>query len=126
MEQLAEPGMTLLTPATLSLAEDFVQLKSLGPVRVKGLSEAIEVYELAGANTMRSRFQARATRGLTKFVGRTSEMSQLAEALEIARSDRGQVIAVVGEPGVGKSRLYWEFAHSHRASRTARRQRICR
>ena len=114
MEQLAEPGTTLLAPATLALAEDFVQVKSLGPVRVKGLAEAIEVYELAGANPVRSRFQAHATRGLTNFVGRTSEISQLGEALELARSDRGQAVAVVGEPGVGKSRLYWEFAHSHR------------
>ncbi len=114
MEQLAEPGTALLTSATLALCEDFVQVKSLGPIRVKGLSEAVEVYELVGANPVRSRFQAHATRGLTKFVGRTSEMAQLGEALDLARIGRGQVVAVVGEPGVGKSRLFWEFAHSHR------------
>ncbi len=114
MEQLAEPGTALLTSATLALAEDLIQVKSLGLMRVKGLSEAIEVYELVGANPVRSRFHAHATRGLAKFVGRTSEMTQLAEALDLARSDRGQVVAVVGEPGVGKSRLFWEFAHSHR------------
>ena len=99
MEQLAEPGTVLVTSATLSLSEDFVQVKSLGPMRVKGLSGTIEVYELVGANPLRSRFQAHATRGLTKFVGRTSEMAQLADALDLARS---------------KSRLFWEFAHSHR------------
>src|SRR5262249_2809265 len=105
---------TLLTPATLALCEDFVQVKALGPMRVKGLDAPLEVYELAGANPVRSRFKAHTARGLTKFVGRTSELTQLGEALELARCGRGQVVAVVGEPGVGKSRLIWEFAHSHR------------
>jgi class 3 adenylate cyclase/tetratricopeptide (TPR) repeat protein len=114
MEQLADPGTVLLAPASLALAEDFVQVKSLGPMPVKGLSEPVEVYELMGANPARSRFQAHAARGLTKFVGRTCEIAQLGEALDLARNSRGQVIAVVGEPGVGKSRLAWEFAHSHR------------
>jgi class 3 adenylate cyclase/tetratricopeptide (TPR) repeat protein len=114
MEQLADPGTILLTPATLALCEDFIQVKALGPNRVKGLSEPLEVYELAGANPVRSRFQAHAARGLTKFVGRASELTQLGEALELARRGRGQVVAVVGEPGVGKSRLFWEFTHSHR------------
>jgi class 3 adenylate cyclase/tetratricopeptide (TPR) repeat protein len=116
MEQLAEPGTTLFTPATLALCEDFIQVKSLGPMRVKGLAEPLEAYELTGANPMRSRFHVHAARGLTKFVGRTSEMAQLGEALELARTGRGQVVAVVGEPGVGKSRLFWEFAHSQRTA----------
>src|SRR5262249_24835520 len=67
------------------------------------------------AATIRSRFQAAAARGLTRFVGRESELDQLREALERARAGHGQLVAVVGEPGVGKSRLYWEFSHSHRA-----------
>jgi class 3 adenylate cyclase len=115
MEQLADPGAVLLTRAALALAEDFVQVKSLGPTPVKGQREAVEVYELTGANPVRSRFQAHAARGLTRFVGRTSEMARIGEALELARGGRGQLVAVVGEPGVGKSRLFWEFAHSHRA-----------
>jgi class 3 adenylate cyclase len=114
MEQLAEPGTAVLTSATLALSENFVQVKSLGPMHVKGLSQAIEVYELLGASSTRSRFHAHVARGLTTFVGRTSEMAQLAEALDLARSGRGQLVAVVGEPGVGKSRVFWEFAHSHR------------
>jgi hypothetical protein len=76
-------------------------------MRVKGLNEAVDVYELAGANPVRSRFQAHAARGLTKFVGRANELAQLRDALEFARNGRGQVVAVVGEPGVGKSRLFW-------------------
>src|SRR5262249_28996658 len=104
----------LLTSATLVLAEDFVQVRSLGPTPVKGIKEPIDVYELIGTLAVRSRFQAHAARGLTKFVGRTTEMAQLIEALDLARSGRGQVMGVVGEPGVGKSRLFWELAHSHR------------
>src|SRR6516165_3855187 len=115
MEQLAAPGTTLLTSASLALSEDFIQVKSLGPRQVKGLSEPIEVYELLGASPVRSRFHAHATRGLTTFVGRTTEMAELTTALDLARSGRGQLVAVVGEPGVGKSRVFWEFAHSHRA-----------
>src|SRR2546428_1765196 len=116
MEQLTEPGTVLLTPATLGLAEDFIQVRSLGPTPVKGLRGPIDVYALTGATAVRSRFQAHAARGLTKFVGRTGEMAQLVEALELARRGRGQVVAVVGEPGVGKSRLFSEFAHSHRTN----------
>src|SRR5205809_648380 len=82
MEQLAEPGTTLLTSATLSLAEDFIQTESLGLMRVKGLSEAVDVNKLVSAKPVRSRFQAHAIRGLTKFVDRTSEMSQLGESLD--------------------------------------------
>jgi class 3 adenylate cyclase/tetratricopeptide (TPR) repeat protein len=114
MEQLADPGAVLLAPATLGLAEDFIQVRSLGPTAVKGVSEPVDVHELMGANPARSRFQARAARGLTKFVGRAAELAQLAEALDLARRGRGQVVAVVGEPGVGKSRLFWELVHSYR------------
>jgi predicted ATPase/class 3 adenylate cyclase len=114
MEQVAEPGTVLLPVATLALCEDFVQVKGLGRMRVRGLTEPVEAYELTGANPVRSRFQAHAARGLTKFVGRGRELVQLAEALDLARGGRGQVVAVVGEPGVGKSRLVWEFAHSYR------------
>jgi class 3 adenylate cyclase len=96
MEQLAEPGTVLLTPATLPSC----RVTPLGPMRLKDLSEAVEAYELSGANPMRSRFQAHARRGLTKFVGRTTEMSQLDEALALARKGRGQAAARAAiEPG---------------------------
>jgi class 3 adenylate cyclase len=104
MEQLADPGAIVITPETLALAEGHVEVKSLGPLRVKGLPEPLEVYEVTGAGTARSRLQASAGRGLTQFVGRTAEMEQLILALERARTRHGQVVAVVGEPGVGKSR----------------------
>ena len=114
MEQLARPGTTLLTGETLRLVEGSVEVNPLGPVPVKGLPEPIEVYELTGAGPRRSRFQAAAARGLTRFVGREGELDQLRQALGRASSSHGQVVAIVGEPGVGKSRLVWEVTHSPR------------
>jgi class 3 adenylate cyclase/tetratricopeptide (TPR) repeat protein len=115
MEQMAMPGAILMTPATLRLAEGAVQVKPLGLVPVKGLAEPIEVYEVTSAAALRSRLEAAAVRGLTRFVGRAAEIGQLRLALEQARAGRGQVAAIVGEPGVGKSRLVWECTHSHRS-----------
>ena len=116
MEQMATAGSVLMTPDALRLAEGYVQVKPLGPVNVKGMAEPIEVYELAGAGMARTRLQAAATRGLTRFVGRDAEIETLRQTLEHARAGHGQVVAVVGEPGVGKSRLFYEFTHSHRTA----------
>jgi class 3 adenylate cyclase/tetratricopeptide (TPR) repeat protein len=112
MEQLAAPGTTLVSRDTLRLAEGYVQVKPLGPVNVKGLGEPVEVHELVGAGLARSRLQAAAARGLTRFIGREAELEQLHRAQ--ARSDvgHGQVVAVVGEPGVGKSRLFPELEYT--------------
>ena len=114
MEQLADPGTTLMTADTLQLAEGLVAVKPRGPVPVKGLAKAVEIYELRGAGNARSRLQAAAARGLSRFVGRMGELQSLKEALIRAGSGQGEVVAMVGEPGVGKSRLLWEFIHSHR------------
>jgi class 3 adenylate cyclase/tetratricopeptide (TPR) repeat protein len=114
MEQMAKPGSVLATAETVRLAEGYVRVKPLGPVPVKGLPGSIEVYEIAGAGPVRSRLQAAAARGLTRFVGRAGEIEQLRQALETARAGHGQVVALVGDPGVGKSRLFWEFTRSHR------------
>jgi len=114
MEQMAMPGSILMTLDTLRLAEGFVQVKSIGPVSVKGLSQAVEVYEVTGAGPVRSRLKTAAAGGLNRFVGRDTEIDQLYKALKQAEAGHGQVVAVVGEPGVGKSRLFYEFTHSHR------------
>jgi predicted ATPase len=114
MEQMAKPGTALMTAQTLGLVEGYVRVRSLGRAAVKGLADAIEVYELSGASTARTRLQAAAARGLTRFVGRQRELEVLVEALDDAGRSKGQIVAVVGEPGVGKSRLLYEFIHSHR------------
>ena len=114
MEQLARPGVTLLTADTLRLAEGYIEITPLGLVPVKGLEAPVEVYELVGAGPRRSRLQATAARGFTRFVGREPELEALRYALARAADGHGQVVAIVGEPGVGKSRLVWEVTHSHR------------
>jgi class 3 adenylate cyclase len=114
MEQIADPGAIVIAPDTLALAEGYVEVKSLGPVPVNGLADPVEVYEVTGAGPARTRLQAATRRGLTRFVGRDSELEQLRRAQQLASSGQGQVAAIVGEAGVGKSRLLYEFTHSHR------------
>ena len=114
MEQLARPGTALMTKDTLRLAEGYIEVRPLGPVPVKGLAETVEIFEIVRAGAVRSRLQAAAARGLTPFVGRDGELARLRETLEKAQAGHGQIVAVSGEPGVGKSRLFWEFTHSHR------------
>ena len=113
MEQLARPGTALLTAAALRLVEGYVEVTPLGPVPVKGLPEPVEIYELVRAGPVRSRLQAAAARGLTRFVGRDAELEHLRQALARAGAGQGQVVAGVGEAGVGKSRLLYEFTRSH-------------
>jgi class 3 adenylate cyclase len=114
MEQLAAPGSIRLTAETLWLAEGLVQVTALGPVPVKGLAEPVEVFELVGTSALRRRLQVAAARGLSPFVGRQPELAALQQALEQAGAGHGQVVALVGEAGVGKSRLVYEVIHSHR------------
>jgi predicted ATPase len=80
---------------------------------VKGLADPVEVFELVGASTIRHRLQASAARGRTRVVGRQQELLALQQALIQASAGHGQVVALVGEAGVGKSRLVYEFVHSH-------------
>jgi hypothetical protein len=114
MEQTAPPGTIRLSAATLRLVDGLVQVTALGPVPVKGLAEPVEVFELVSASQLRRRLQAAAARGLTPFVGRQPELAALHQALAQAQAGHGQVVALVGEAGVGKSRLVYEVSHSHR------------
>ena len=113
MEQLATPGSIRLTATTLRQVEGLVQVKGLGQFPVKGLPEPVEVFELVGASTIRQRLQATAGRGLTRFVGRQHELVTLQQTLAHAGTGHGQLVALVGEAGVGKSRLVYEFVHAH-------------
>src|SRR5262249_31981621 len=81
----------------------------IGPTRVKGISDPIQVYEVTGLGPLRTRLQRSAARGYTKFVGRQREMEALRHCAELARQGHGQIVAVMAEPGVGKSRLCEEF-----------------
>ena len=114
MEQMATPGTILLAPATLQLAEGYVQVAARGPVAVKGLPDPVEVYALTGASASRTRLDAAAARGLTRFVGRDAEIERIRRALAVAHEGHGQLVALVGETGVGKSRLVYEVTHFHR------------
>jgi class 3 adenylate cyclase/tetratricopeptide (TPR) repeat protein len=109
LEQMAQPGSILTTSDTVQLAEGYVAVKSLGPVSVKGLVDPVQIYEITGAGTARSRLEVAAERGLTPFVGRDVELQEFRRAQQLAGQGRGQVVAIVGEAGVGKSRLTREF-----------------
>src|SRR6516225_6472873 len=109
MQAIAPSGSIAITEQTRRLVEGFFQLRSLGPIRVKGLTEPINVYEVSGLGPLRTRLQQAAVRGLTRFVGRDREMDVLRHALEQAQAGHGQIVAAMAEPGVGKSRLFYEF-----------------
>src|SRR5262249_22500005 len=114
MEQLASPGSIRLTTGILRLVEGLVRVAALGPIPIKGMPEAVEVFGLVGASAVRRPLQAAVARGLTRFVGRETEIAVLTQALAPAGAGHGQVVAAVGEAGVGKSRLLYEFVYSHR------------
>ena len=109
MERLARPGSTLVAPETRRLTEGFLAVTGLGPVPIKGITEPVEVYELTGTGPARYRLQAAAVRGLSRFVGREAEVERLREAFTRSGTGEGRLVALVGEPGVGKSRVIREF-----------------
>ena len=106
---LAAPGSIAISGAVRKLVEGYFTLKALGPARIKGVSEPVEVYEVTGLGPIRTRLQRAAGRGLVKFVGRNREMDAMKHAAEQAKAGHGQIVAAMGEPGVGKSRLLFEF-----------------
>jgi class 3 adenylate cyclase/tetratricopeptide (TPR) repeat protein len=109
MQALAPTGSIAATEQVRKLCEGYFVFKSLGPTKVKGVSEAVNVYEVTGLGPLRTRLQRAAARGYTKFIGRDREMEALRHAADQARAGHGQIVAAVAEPGVGKSRLFYEF-----------------
>ncbi len=109
MQAVAPIGSIAVAEPTRKLCEGYFALKPMGPTRVKGVSEPVNVYEVTGLGPLRTRLQRAAGRGLTKFVGRDREMQSLTHAAEQARTGRGQIVAAIAEAGTGKSRLFFEF-----------------
>lgn len=109
MERLATPGSIVISEHTYKLTEGYFHFKPLGLAQVKGVAEPVAIYEVLGVGPLRTRLQVSARRGLSRFVGRQDELTQMRRALERAEAGHGQIIAVVGEAGVGKSRLTYEF-----------------
>ncbi len=109
MEGLAQPGATYVTEETFKLTEGFFRFEALGEKEVKGKEAPIKVYRVIAPSTTRTRFDVSAERGLTPFVGRERELELLLDGFERARAGRGQAFSIMGEAGVGKSRLLYEF-----------------
>ena len=109
MQTVAPAGSIAASEATQRLCEGYFEFRALGPTAIKGLDAAVKVYEVVRAGPLRSHFELAARRGLTRFVGREREIRQMKRALELARSGKGQLVAIVAEAGTGKSRLFHEF-----------------
>ena len=109
MERLAEPGTTYATEEAFRLTEDFFRFEALGEKIVKGKAEPVKVYRLIAPSSRRTRIDIRAERGLTPFVGRERELELLLDGFARSKEGRGQAFSIIGEAGVGKSRLLYEF-----------------
>ena len=112
MEQLASPEAIYCTADVMRMARGFIDAVPLGQVSVKGVRQPIDLFRIVGHTAARTRWEVTAARGLTPFVGRKNELAELRRALELADEVRGQLVAVKGQPGTGKSRLVHEFLQS--------------
>jgi tetratricopeptide (TPR) repeat protein len=109
MQPLAPIGSIAVTEHLRRLGQGYFQFRSMGEAHVKGVTDPVNVYEVSGIGPLRTRLQIAAERGLTKFAGRQAEIEEMRRALDLAKSGRGQILAAIGEPGMGKSRLFFEF-----------------
>jgi class 3 adenylate cyclase len=112
MQQAADPGAILVAAPTYRLGEGYFRFGPLGPMRVRGLDEAVEAYALEGEGTVASRLEASLRRGVSPFRGREAELQTLGQCWERAIQSEGQAVCLVGEPGIGKSRLAYELRKS--------------
>jgi class 3 adenylate cyclase/tetratricopeptide (TPR) repeat protein len=115
MQAVAPTGSIAASEHTRKLCEGYFVLKPLGPTRVKGVSEPVNVYEVTGLGPLRTRLQRAVGRGLTKFVGREREMDAMRAAADRATSGHGQIVAAMADAGTGKSRLMFEFKAKHQS-----------
>jgi class 3 adenylate cyclase/tetratricopeptide (TPR) repeat protein len=112
LQSLAQPGTILVAEPTYRLVEGYVRSEAQGPVQLRGRSQPVPVYSIIGRRPGRSRLEVSIDRGLTPLVGRERELNLLHDCLARAEAGRGQVVGIVGEPGIGKSRLLYEFRKS--------------
>ena len=113
MEGLAKAGSIVVREHTQKLTEGYFEFKALGTAQIKGVSAPLHIYEVLSVGPLRTRLQVAARQGLVRFVGRQNELEQMKRALEQARTGHGQIVGVMGEPGVGKSRLFHEFVRAY-------------
>jgi predicted ATPase/class 3 adenylate cyclase len=109
MQSAAPPGGITISQETRRLVGGYFELRELGPTEVKGIEGPINIYEVTGAGPLHGHFELALRRGLTRFVGREREIAAMKRALEQTRSGNGQIVAIVGDAGTGKSRLVYEF-----------------
>jgi len=114
MEQLAESGCVYITEHTHTLVEGFFKLRDLGLSSIKGVTQPVRIYELEEIREYRTRLDISHERGFSRFIGRGNEMAVLLSAHQRALNGNGNVVGIVGEPGVGKSRLCYEFLELNR------------
>ena len=112
IQQLAEPGSILITENTHRLVEGLFRCEALGKVEVRGKSEPVFAFRVLGSGKSRSRFEARAGKGLTRFIGRERELEIIWDCFERSREGKGQALSIVAEAGLGKSRVLYEFRKS--------------
>ena len=109
LQTMAPAGSIAASEHTRKLVEGYFELRALGPMPVKGISQPVDIYEVTGLGHLRTHFQRSTRRGLTKFVGRERELEQMKHALEQTLGGHEQVVAVMAEAGTGKSPLFYEF-----------------
>jgi class 3 adenylate cyclase len=112
MEELAEPGTIYVSEEIFQMAEGLFQFEALGKKEVKGKETPVKIYRVLGPSSRRTRFDVSAERGLTPFIGRERELELLIDGFERAKDGRGQALSIMGEAGLGKSRLLYEFRKS--------------
>jgi adenylate cyclase len=115
MESLASPDTCYMTGTTAALVQGYFELESLGDFTVKGVATPVAVHRLVGRGSAQTRFDISRARGLTRFIGRDSDMQTLEDALAQTQAGNGQVVGVVADAGTGKSRLCFEFVERCRA-----------
>jgi class 3 adenylate cyclase/tetratricopeptide (TPR) repeat protein len=115
LQALAAPGSIAIGEPLRKLVEGYFALKPLGPARIKGVSGPLEIYEVTGPGLLRTRLQRSAAHGYTRFIGRQGEMETVRHAAELVKTGHGRMLAVVAEPGIGKSRLLYEFRVKQRS-----------